>query len=415
MLVFGLSACPPPPAGTDAGSAVDGGVVDAGAIDSGPVRPATLDGGSGEGCVEVVHVNTLTARHVLSYRFNGEFVARERTWELDLGADEIIERRHSNEYGPAMRWTLARLDANANGSPELEISRTYSDRIAHRAREAYMLTVDEHEREFEPLGAGVKEFRVFEDVDDDGEFDSIAHTRRNENGSDRSALETLDVDADGTVDWIGQETVNDAGVTLTWEVDEDADGTPETIDTFSHTAVCEDAGCGVDIDVDRLSDGSTDERYRWIWNAEGRISVRHEDEDADGAWDWMNYWTYDDEGRFLRREIDHLPPDGVVDHQDFAEYSDTGELIRLTREDTVGQDDGIMNFRQVIELSNGRPVRITYWDDDELWDGVWDTRRTYSLDERGVLTGGTLQLLASDESVASESSLEVVTVQSCHR
>lgn len=252
------------------------------------------------------------------------------------GAPEAVTTYEYDEAGRLVRFDM---DADADGFVD-RISRITRECIAGEPCELYRSETAE-DRRYRPLR-----------WDDTYE-------------EDRRLERVLDRDADGSVDERTTYLYDDEGVLQRIEFDEDADGRVDSTATVTsrdaegrplrlryrrggdvvatEAYTYDDAGNPVSRTVTD-ADGNVLTREAYEYDADGRLQMERSAASADGPWDRVTTWYYDDQGRMLRLETDWRgnqdDPERPEEVYTATEWNEAGEVTRWTIDmDNDGRTD----------------------------------------------------------------------------
>ena len=203
--------------------------------------------------------------------------------------------------------------------------------------------------------------------------DTAADTEPGPYGSCEGRVE-IDEEADGELDEIETLRFNAAGQMTELHLDEGADGTTDESTWHTYNA----DGLEVSTEYDLDGDGAIDEAIYFTYDASGNPTMRENDSDGDGTIDSVTVYLYDADGFLVSAEVDD-GNDGFVD-----------TVYTFTRD-----ADGVLTERVAVDVTSGDVVeRLTYtWSADRLTvvveedsdgDGSVDeiTTRIYDEEER---------------------------------
>lgn len=222
-----------------------------------------------------------------------------------------------------------------------------------------------------------------EEIDEDGDGALDGRTTWTYDADLRLLSVEYDAGADGTVDSRGVNTWED-GVETRSEADQDMDGTPDSVTTWTYDA----AGNATLEEADTDGDGDVDRTTTWAWDADGHM-LSSEMVVPDRI-TLIDTWTWTDGVMRTHDEAREVFTNEGIDGELHESWDAAGNPVSASQEDTLEDIDGT--------LVTGREDTWTYADGRlELYAGEsWTIRNedvvdrsrfevTYEYDERGDL------------------------------
>jgi hypothetical protein len=183
----------------------------------------------------------------------------------------------------------------------------------------------------------------------------------------------LDNDYDGTVDERYTYAWNANGNQTMYERDSNADGVVD----YRSTGTFDANGNQTMSEYDSNGDGTVDERYTNTYDANGNQTMSESDYNGDGTVDSRTTHTYDANGKQTMRESD-TDADGIVDRRYTYTYDANGNRTMYERDSNA---DGTVDERYTNTYdANGNRTMEEY---DSNADGTVDERETYTYDANG--------------------------------
>ncbi len=173
--------------------------------------------------------------------------------------------------------------------------------------------------------------------------------------------------------WYAFHTYDGDGNLLTEEVDDDADGTFDSLETRTYDGdgnlltVVKDAG----------ADGTPDHLETRTYDGDGNLLTVVKDSGADGTFEYRETRTYDGDGNLLT-VVKDSGADGTFDYRETRTYDGDGNLLDVA-EDSDG--DGTLNTLETYAYDAVGTTRTIHWDRDG--DGFFESIDTTTDDSAG--------------------------------